>query len=176
MNKRQFPNFGFVLIGIFSICAYPALAGGAGAVFGDFGDTGLTPFTQPEKVMQATQDMAHPESPVSLAENTTGTITAQAVNASPVDQGVNPLNQTGNISESTISTNTTSLNETEEPSLGDLIRAGDLNAVTAFQVQRKNNLTGASEAGDTAEKNSQTEPDNSLEGGYVFTVQYPCPS
>ena len=164
-----------LLIFIISACSYPALAGGAGTAFGDFGDSGLTPFSEPGKVVQNTApDPVLNPSTSNQTKNITGQPKAnETVNTSP---GEIVANQTRNLTINATA-NATNLNETQKkPSLGDLIRAGDLNAVTNFQAEKRQNLTGALGVNPTAEKLIQQDQKNELEGGYVFTVQAPCTS
>lgn len=164
-----------LFIFIISAYSYPALAGGAGTAFGDFGDSGLTPFTDPGAAVQNTNPdlKLTPSANYQAKDVTRQPVMNESVNAIP---GEIIDNQTRNLTVNTTA-NATSLNESQkEHSLGELIRAGDLNAVANFQAERRQNLTGDGEVNPTTQKIIQQNPTNELEGGYVFTVPVPCTS
>lgn len=184
MNLRYSFIISLLLTSCFTLISIPAVtAGGAGAGFGDYGDFGIS---------EGARMAADPYYPGLIAGNISATSSTPRVltplpTATPV-QAV--TNQTRNNTENRNSTHATpavasnvsnggniserSKNLTSNSSIGDLIRAGDWDALNAYQAQKRADNAAFTSTNEKNSSDRERAAEAENEDDSVVTVVYPC--
>lgn len=169
-------------------------AGGAGAGFGDYGDFGISegarmganahyPGLIPGNI-SATSSTPRVMTPLPTATP------KPTVTQAPADQNkttTNATTESNQTNSSTVADNFTSAStNVNEPTLGELIRAGDWNAISAFHDQKRSDQTnfhdttgvnatqGEIKNQGTAKNADQNDTALAHDDDSVVTVVYPC--
>ncbi|MDD1728744.1 MAG: hypothetical protein LUQ50_06705 [Methanospirillum sp.] len=183
MNDRYRFIMTFLLVSSLIVSIIPAvIASGTGAGFGDYGDFGVS-----ESGRMAT----NPYYSGVIAGNVSATSSTPRVmtplpTATPVQ--VNTTHPNTTITENSSHVPSVGLvnltdgetaipgkNNTTYSSIGEMIRAGDWDALDAYQVQKRNESSAFFHPD---EVNQSSEEKNSLKSGEddsTVTIVYPCP-
>ncbi len=200
MEFRSLFGTGFLLCFLLMILSIPSvLAGGAGAGFGDYGDFGVS---------EGARMGANAHYPGLIAGNISATSSTprvmtplptvtpkKAVSQVQVQQNTTTTNITerNQTNTSSVADNFTngpgsgeSTNVTSEPSIGDLIRAGDWNAINTYHEKKRASqsgfldTTGTNQSQkdnailNTADHVNKNDPALAGDDDSVVTVVYPC--
>lgn len=169
-------------------------AGGAGAGFGDYGDFGVS---EGARMGANAHYLGLIPGNISATSSTPRVMTPlptatpkPTVTQAPAYQNKTTTNATteGNLTNSSIVADnfTSSSTNNSEPTLGDLIRAGDWNAITAYHDQKRTEQTnfhdttgvnksqGEAKIQDTTKTKNQNDSALASDDDSVVTVVYPC--
>lgn len=184
MILRYFHIITFLIIVSFPLlCIPPALAGGSGAGFGDYGDFGVDEGARMAAdphypgLMAGSTNLSKPTVMTPLPTVTPQTVNATANSTTNVSARSNvTLNATSVVRNSSVNMTEGSEDQslTKYSSVGDIIKAGDWKALDAYNAKMKADNAAFFSEDVMNQKFSQRSPASKNDDDTITTVVYPC--
>lgn len=180
MNMRCFHIISFLIVSLLILPGIPAvLAGGAGAGFGDYGDFGVSEGARMAadpyypSLMAGSTNLTKPTVMTPLPTVSPGKVNTSGLNVSTRSKV--SLDTTTTAGNQTVNTSVPEgkENQTLNSSVGDLIKAGDWNALDAYNARMRTDNGTFMKEDEMARKLSQSSSQGT-EDDTVTTVVYPC--